>query len=661
MAVIAALPAVGVQFWNEYDLRRARTQELEEQVLRLARLQSAEIDRLAEGARQFLVALAQIPQINSQDASACASLLARIRENYRAAYRAIIVADADGTVVCSSVGPGPGVAGQAYFRLAIQSNDFAVGNYVEDRATRAPGIHFAYPLHTQTGTISGVVAAALDLDWFAERLREKLPPNASLTVGDRAGTIVVRLPDNEARRGQPIPDEFRARLHSSAPAVTRSLGPDGIMRIVGYVPISVSENGMYVSIAREWEPAFADLNRSARRGTLIIAASFVFSLLLAWAWSEAGIRRPINRLLAVVESWRGGRFTRADHEWGRSELGRLGRAFDELAQTLGDREQELVESEHRLRDRERYLTFVFDRVPAGIMQTSPEGTYLFVNNAFCKLVGRSRDDLVGRSFSEITHPDDAAVDRARYSEAIERRRDYTHRKRYVRPDGSTVWAENTVNLLDDPDQGVIAVSVELTERMRAENQQQRLVNELNHRVKNTLASVQALMVMTNRYAYSKDALVAAFSSRLRALATTHDLLTAGLWESVSLEELVRSELAPYAGGDGGTLAISGPPLELNPSIAIGLGMIFHELATNAAKYGALSRHSGSVSVTWTVGGATPVLDIRWREHGGPSVSQPEKNGFGSHLIEQTVADWRGSFKPDFDASGFRCTISLPWG
>jgi hypothetical protein len=336
MAVIAALPAVGVQFWNEYDLRRARTQELEEQVLRLARLQSAEIDRLAEGARQFLVALAQIPQINSQDASACASLLARIRENYRAAYRAIIVADADGTVVCSSVGPGPGVAGQAYFRLAIQSNDFAVGNYVEDRATRAPGIHFAYPLHTQTGTISGVVAAALDLDWFAERLREKLPPNASLTVGDRAGTIVVRLPDNEARRGQPIPDEFRARLHSSAPAVTRSLGPDGIMRIVGYVPISVSENGMYVSIAREWEPAFADLNRSARRGTLIIAASFVFSLLLAWAWSEAGIRRPINRLLAVVESWRGGRFTRADHEWGRSELGRLGRAFDELAQTLGD-------------------------------------------------------------------------------------------------------------------------------------------------------------------------------------------------------------------------------------------------------------------------------------------------------------------------------------
>ena len=309
MAVIAALPAVGLQFWNEHDLRGVRTQELQEQVLRLARQQSAEIDRLAEGARQFLVALAQIPQINGTD-TACADLLTRIRANYRA-YRAIIVAHADGNIVCSSIGPGPGIADRAYFRLAVQSNDFAIGNYVEGRGTNAPSIHFAYPLHDQQGKITGVVAAALDLDWFAARLHDKLPENASLTVVDRIGTIVVRFPENDAaRRGRAMPDEFRPRIYAAEPGVVHTRGLDGSMRVIGYVPIAASENGMYVSVGRDWDAAFADLNRSVRRAALIIAAGFAFSLLLAWAWSEYGIRRPINELLGAVESWRGGRYAR---------------------------------------------------------------------------------------------------------------------------------------------------------------------------------------------------------------------------------------------------------------------------------------------------------------------------------------------------------------
>src|SRR5712691_7575211 len=292
MAVIAALPAVGLQFWNEHDLRLARTQELQEQVLRLARQQSAEIDRLAEGARQFLVALAQIPQVNGADTAGCADLLIQIRANYRA-YRAIIV------------------------------------------------------------------AAALDLDWFAARLRDKLPQNASLTVVDRIGTIVVRFPENDlVRRGRPVPDEFRPRIYAAEPGVVHTRGLDGNMRVVGYVPIAASENSVYVSVGRDWDAAFADLNRSVRRAALIITAGFAFSLLLAWAWSEYGIRRPINELLGAVESWRGGRYARVGRERSRSELGRLARAFDELAQSLSARERELVESEERLKDRERYLSFV---------------------------------------------------------------------------------------------------------------------------------------------------------------------------------------------------------------------------------------------------------------------------------------------------------------
>src|SRR5690606_35506607 len=149
---------------------------------------------------------------------------------------------------------------------------------------------------------------------------------------------------------------------------------------------------------------------------------------------------------------------------------------------------------------------------------------------------------------------------------------------YIRPDGSTVWTENTITHLDNPDDGVLATVVELTERMQAEEQQQRLINVLNHRVKNTHASVQALTTMSGRYSGSVESFVEGVSARLAALSATHNLLTEGLWSSVSLRDIADAELQPYVAGAGERLILSGPPVQLNPRQAIALGMVFHELA-----------------------------------------------------------------------------------
>src|SRR5262249_34590701 len=156
-----------------------------------------------------------------------------------------------------------------------------------------------------------------------------------------------------------------------------------------------------------------------------------------------------------------------------------------------------------------------DRVPAGIMQTAPDGRYLFVNRGFCELVGRAREELIGLSFEAITHPDDVAANLDLFKGATTTGQPYSLRKRYIRPDGSVVWTEVTVTRLDDPEDSVLAICVDLTDRRRAEEQQRLLVNELNHRVKNTLASVQALAHMTKRHAGSIEAYYAAFSDRLK--------------------------------------------------------------------------------------------------------------------------------------------------
>jgi PAS domain S-box-containing protein len=656
LALLAAAPAVAIEIWNQYDLRRARSFEMQRQVMTLARLQTAEIDRIAEGARQFLVALAQIPQI--RDREACNALLRQIRENYLA-YRALIAADADGGVICSSIGPGPPIPDREYFRMAKQSGDFAIGEYVMGRGTGAAAIHFSYPLRNDGGKIGGVIAAALDLDWFADRLRDKLPPNATLNVADRNGTILVRLPDNERWRGQKIPEAFHPIIYSLHSGMSDVTSLDGLRQVLGYVPIPASETGLYVGVAINRNAVFADLNRASLRGAVVIALGAALSLLLAWSWGQQGITRPVNDLLATVESWRAGHYARSSRRWTRTELGQLGQAFDELATTVSDRERRLRASETRLKERESYLSLVLERVPVGIVQTGADGAYKLVNRTFCEIVQRPESELLRMKFIDITHADDVAQDAAQFAESMRTRQAYVHRKRYIRPDGSIVWTENTVNHLDNPDDGILATVVELTERLRAEEQQQRLINELNHRVKNTLASVQALTTMSGRYAASTEALVGAVTARLMALSATHNLLTEGLWRSAALRDIVEAELRPYA-HPGERLRVTGEPVELKPRQAIGLGMVFHELATNAAKYGALSVLQGRVQVSWSTlpGAEGRRLHLEWREEGGPAPAAGSSRGFGSRLIEQSIADFQGTLQMQFLPTGLHCVFEV---
>ncbi len=173
---------------------------------------------------------------------------------------------------------------------------------------------------------------------------------------------------------------------------------------------------------------------------------------------------------------------------------------------------------------------------------------------------------------------------------------YTHRKRYIRPNGSVVWCENTVSHMEGGE-GILAVCIDLGERIKHEEQQQRLIDELNHRVKNTLATVQALVTMSKRYTTTTTEFIEGFSGRLQALSLAHNLLTEGMWQSTSLRQLVEPELRPY---DLTRFSIEGIDIDLSPKQAIAFAMIIHELATNAAKYGALSLSTGGVSLKWTL-------------------------------------------------------------
>jgi two-component sensor histidine kinase len=207
----------------------------------------------------------------------------------------------------------------------------------------------------------------------------------------------------------------------------------------------------------------------------------------------------------------------------------------------------------------------------------------------------------------------------------------------------------------------LALARAFDEIARREKEQAVLINELNHRVKNTLATVQAMANVTLRRSASLPDFVTSFTMRLSALAGSHDALTEKQWSAASLKVLLLNAARPFC--DQSRLRMVEADVELNAAMAIPFGMIFHELFTNAAKYGALSNSDGYVVVTWSVShdDGKSKLHLIWQEHDGPVVERPQRKGFGTILIEGVVSDLGGRVDVDYDPQGLvlKAVVPLP--
>jgi two-component sensor histidine kinase/CHASE1-domain containing sensor protein len=206
----------------------------------------------------------------------------------------------------------------------------------------------------------------------------------------------------------------------------------------------------------------------------------------------------------------------------------------------------------------------------------------------------------------------------------------------------------------------VAAENEIAARRAVEQQRELLIAELNHRVKNTLATVQSIASQTLREGAGAEEIRASFESRLLALSQAHDLLTRDSWRGARLAELVQMELAPYGRPD--QVRVHGDEVLLTPNTAVALAMALHELATNAAKYGSLSTADGSLSVSWETREQTgqPWLHLLWQEGGGPPVEPPTRRGFGTRLIETGLKrQLHGRVELEFAPQGVRCRIEVP--
>jgi PAS domain S-box-containing protein len=309
-----------------------------------------------------------------------------------------------------------------------------------------------------------------------------------------------------------------------------------------------------------------------------------------------------------------------------------------------------------------YLTTLLTSTPDAIFAADQDGKLLAWNEATSNLFGVRLDDgVVGRDASSLFPLDlqpetERLLSRVKSGEVVRE-----HHTRIARPDGTMIDVEISVApvYVQARQLGGISVTArDITERKQAQRRQSLLINELNHRVKNTLATVQSLVQQTLRNAPDPSAFEADLMGRLIALSRTHDLLTQSSWEGAFLNDVLDVELAPYGGSGEPRYELKGPRVYLPSQAVLSLGLVSHELATNAAKYGAFSRPEGRVRISWTQDRLG--LRIEWIEWGGPPVAVPTRRGFGSRLIERSIKnDLGGEFLPEFRPEGFRAIVNLP--
>jgi PAS domain S-box-containing protein len=266
---------------------------------------------------------------------------------------------------------------------------------------------------------------------------------------------------------------------------------------------------------------------------------------------------------------------------------------------------------------------------------------------------------------DYIHPED----RLRVATAVQRARDtvmpFETEHRISRDEGQWSWVSSRAVPIQDDGKVVewFGAATDITGRVRNEEHLRLLVNELNHRVKNTLAIVQSIATQTLRNNADPALAAEQIESRLLALSQAHDVLTRKNWEGARVEDIVRTAIAPLAGGDASAqFEVTGPDIWLDPRRALALSMALHELCTNAMKYGALSVREGRVRIEWAqhVSGDQATFQLTWRERGGPAVTAPGRRGFGSRLVERGLRhDLGGDVQLEFAPAGVSCHIKAP--
>ena len=336
--------------------------------------------------------------------------------------------------------------------------------------------------------------------------------------------------------------------------------------------------------------------------------------------------------------------------------------LEALALEVACRNQDLERTAGELRDSEARFRAITESMPQIVWSARPDGHHDYYNPRWYEFTGVPQGSTDGEGWSAIFHPDDRSLAWEQWRHSLSTGEPYEIEYRLRHRSGEYRWVLGRALPVRGPDGGILrwmGTCTDIHDLKQAEERQRLLTAELSHRVKNALAVVQSIAHQTLRRSGSLAEFSGAFQGRLQALSEAHGLLLRSRWSSVPLTDLLRTELAPYE--SGGAIRLDGPEVGLGPRQGVALALILHELATNAAKYGALSVPEGRLHVGWRLDGAEAQRHLRlaWTETGLPAAPALEPEGFGTRLIRRSAAnELGGTAAPTVDGNCLRWNISF---
>jgi len=694
VAVLAVAPVAATVFILQSDLQRQKADAAREEALRQTREASTRLGRFVEGVRDALAVMAESPTIRNGDAAGCTAMLRQLKGRF--GDQILLSANAaDGWAVCNSAGATPRSVRngeRSSHQLPLQAGGFAVGGWEAGSGPRSSGLHMGLPIQAEGGIgFAGTMTAAVQVARLAEVLRTvPLPLGAELILVDRNDKVVLRLADGNAsdlNPGDAVPPALMNLLPAlpatgvDVDAETGRLVPAtderGASRLVALAPYVPGTEGA-LRLAVSYDPASLPVVASAAggpassMGMALGVGGLALALIVAFVGARVLLSRPLAQALASAAS---------------------GNAGAGQGRSTGAAQPASAAS----RDNEALLALALETGNLAAWELDPATGALNHSENFDGVFGYGRP--VGRwtwrGFLRHILPEDrpAAEEAFRRLRAepgsvahevrIYREGDGELRVLHLRathhraPDGSArifgVMADATDAMAAAPAHMAPAMPVAAPVQHAAPAGEQFRLSpaELSHRVRGMLATVQGIAAETLRAPPGTGGLIpaaakTAFEARLTALGRSHEVLMREDGAKADLSELVNLVLAPHAAGPAGARhTASGPALWLPAATAVPISVALHELATNAARHGALSQPKGSVAVTWRleeVGpGHAPMLRLHWEERGGPQIEgPPRRKGFGLKLLETGLApEIGGLVSVEFRPTGLVCEIEAP--
>jgi PAS domain S-box-containing protein len=493
LVLLAVIPALGLILHTANAQRQSAARNAQESLLRLTKSTAASQRQTIEGARQLLIALSQVPAIHELDTAACNQLLANLLEQY-GSYAGFVAADTTGRLVCSAPATTQpiSVADRAYFRLALATRNFAIGEYQVERITGKSTLNFGYPILDESGNVRAIVSAALDLAWMDRLAAEaELPEGSIVTVTDRNGTILVRYPDSQDWVGKSVPNApITQTILAQREGTTEAVSLDGVEQLYAFTTLGNGSHGsfdqdVHIRIGVPRNVAFAEANQLLVQNLVGLGCVTVLALTAAWIGGDIFLTRKVRSLVQTAQKLQSGDLSaRTDLADDAGELGHLARAFDEMAAAIAAREQAIASLNQDLQT-------LFEVIPIGVLITQdPEFRQVKANPSFAKMLGLVPDDNVSYTPANAPPPSYKILQDGRELTPNEFPLRYAalHNVEIkgtevdiVRADGSRFSLFGYAKpLLDEQGQvrGSVAAFLDISDRKQAEAEREQLLHQL---------------------------------------------------------------------------------------------------------------------------------------------------------------------------------------